>query len=43
MPLLKPVLEDSKAAIRWPQALNALEKIGEAAADAMDVAVKPHR
>ena len=37
---LKEMLDDPKAAPRWPQALTALEKIGVPAADAMDVAVK---
>jgi HEAT repeat protein len=35
---LRDMLDDPKAAARWPQALTALEKIGEPAADAMDVA-----
>jgi S1-C subfamily serine protease len=40
VPPLKDMLDDPKAAGRWPQALTALEKIGPPASDAMDVAVK---
>ena len=40
VPPLKDMLDDLKAAGRWPQALTALEKIGPPASDAMDVAAK---
>jgi HEAT repeat protein len=40
VPPLKDMLDDPKAAGRWPQALTALEKIGPPASDAMDVAAK---
>jgi S1-C subfamily serine protease/HEAT repeat protein len=40
---LREVLEDQRAAPRWPLALEALERIGDPAIDATDIAVKKLR